>query len=175
MLPLAAPQSERLPVQTYAFHQPQQPATLGAGLIDTTVTATGNLSLQLTTDRHAANVGQPVNFHIHVDYSGDNPISGARLIADFPWVGRATAQFCATQSAANCTLDTRSNSVSAQFDIQPGGSIDITGQLRVSDGSDPGKLSAIVIGPIGLNEQDPSDNAAQTIVNQSLFADGFGG
>ena len=172
-VPLAAPQNEWLPVETFGVHPPQQPATLGAASIDTHVTSTGNLSVHLATDKSVAGIGAPVNFHLHVDYSGDNPIAGARLVADFPWTGHATSQTCTTQSASNCALDTRSDSVMARFDLQPGGSIDITGQLLTSDGTDGGRLSAVVIGPVGLNEQDPSDNAAQVIVNQSLFANGF--
>jgi hypothetical protein len=57
--------------------------------------------------------------------------------------------------------------------MQPGGRIDLTGQIRDTGGNDPAVLAAIVAGPVGLNELNTLDNGVRTQVNQSLFANGF--
>jgi len=170
MIPQTAPVGERALMETHR-HSAPQPDTLGAALVDTTVTANGNLSLQFSAD-HVATPGRSVAFILHVAYRGDAAISGVRLLADFPWLGHAQYA-CDTHSASNCVLDGRTGSVVATFDIEPGGSVDVSGLFLASAASDPATLSAVVAGPIGLNELDPTDNAALALVNQSIFNDGF--
>jgi outer membrane protein assembly factor BamB len=169
---LSAPENNRMLAETYR-NQPPVPEMTGVGLIDTTITANGNLSVQFTTSRAKASPGQHVGFHLTANYSGDAPISGARLIADFPWTGHAQGVICGTTGASNCVLDPRSDTLVATFDIQSGGRIDITGWIRDTDVPEPAQLSAIVVGPIGLNELATADNAVRATVNQSLFFDGF--
>jgi hypothetical protein len=169
---LAAPENNRLLAETF-HNQPPAPYTTGVALLDTTITANGNLSVQFTTSRAKASPGQQVGFHLMVNYSGDAPVSGARLIADFPWTGHAQGVICGTTGASNCVLDPRSDTIVATFDIQPGGRVDITGWIHDTDVADPAQLSAIVVGPIGLNELVTADNAARATVDQSLFFDGF--
>jgi PQQ-like domain len=170
--PLAAPENNQLLGATFTI-EPPQPITTGADLIDTTITANGDLDVQFATDQASASTGQMVGFDLSVTYSGDAPISGATLIADFPWVGRAANLVCTTQSASNCAIDPRASTVLATFDILPGGRIDVTGQMRDTGGSDPAILGAIVSGPIGLNELNTLNNSVRASVNQSLFANGF--
>ena len=62
--------------------------------------------------------------------------------------------------------------LTATFDVQSGGSVDISGQLRVGVSSNP-QLHALVAGPIGLNELDTSDNGMSVLIDQSIFKDGF--
>lgn len=169
---LAAPENNRLPAVTY-INNPPAPFVSGNALVDSTITANGNLSIQIIMDHTYVRVGDLLSFHLIANYSGDAPISGTRLVADFPWTGFATGLSCATQSASNCQLDTRASSVVANFDIQPGGHVDINGSIRVTSTSSVARLRALVAGPIGLNELDANDNAYSAVVDQSLFADGF--
>jgi hypothetical protein len=171
-IPLAAPEANSMMAVSYN-NDPTAPETSGDSLIDTTITANGNLSIQFITDRASAAPGQLVAFQLTAMYSGDAPIAGAKLIADFPWVGHAVGLTCVTQSASNCVIDVRADTIVATFDMQPGGSIELTGQIRDTGGNDPAVLAAIVAGPMGLNELNTLDNSVRTNVNQSLFANGF--
>ena len=171
-LPLAAPEDDRLLATVYS-NAPPAPTTSGTALIDTTIRANGDLSLAFSADRNWAKPGDAVAFHLTVDYSGDAPISGARLIADFPWLGKASRVVCSTHSASNCVLDQRAGTLLASFDMQPGGRIDVTGSIVAVGGGSTAPLSGLVVGPTALNELNPTNNSSWVTVESSIFRDGF--
>jgi PQQ-like domain len=170
--PLAAPENNQLLGISFT-NNPPQPVTTGIVLDDTTISANGDLAVQFATDQASASTGQMVGFDLSVTYTGDAPIAGAKLIADFPWIGRAVNLVCATQAASNCEIDPRADTVVATFDMQSGGRIEVTGQFRDTGGNDPAILAAIVSGPSGLKELNTLNNGVRASVNQSLFANGF--
>lgn len=169
---LTAPEDDRLPVYTFDVGPPES-STPGMALIDTTVTATGNLSIHVTTDHAVAHPGDTVGFHIVAAYSGSAPIVGAHVIADLSGLGIPYGLTCATQAATNCALDSSLDQVTASFDIQPGGQIEISGQVSVSQAPGNLMLPAIVYGPTGLSEQDTLDNFATLSMTDEIFANGF--
>jgi outer membrane protein assembly factor BamB len=147
-----------------------QPTTSGVGLVDTSVTAHGNLAIRAELVG-STSIGASVSMHVRVTYSGDQPLHGVTVRATMPWQSGIGAAACATSAASNCVLDTSSGAVFATFDIQPGGSIDITGQLKVLAGSTDPTLTATTYGPLGLSEPDTLDNFTRAEVG--VFADGF--
>jgi len=171
--PLLAPDTNNRLLASTVSNNPPAPAASGVALIDTTIRANGDLSLTFNTDRGWATAGQPVAFHVTVNYSGDAPISGARVLVDFPWLGKATGVSCNTTSASNCVLDQRAATLLASFDMQPGGRIDLTGSIVALSGGSNVPLAALVVGPTALNELDPSNNSAWTTVEASIFRNGF--
>ncbi len=169
---LGAPENNRLPVQTSAMHAPA-PTTNGAALLDTSVTANGDLVLQATADKPTISAGQVLTFHFIATYTGDAPIAGAHLLADLPWPGHATALSCAVQGASNCVLDARSDTVRATFDMQPGGRVDVSGQIVATSGTGTPMLQGVVYGPTGLNEPNTINNFGYRFLNDIIFANGF--
>ncbi|MEO7324469.1 MAG: PQQ-binding-like beta-propeller repeat protein [Dokdonella sp.] len=167
--PLGAPLADRMLVSTLGSRS-STPATSGIALLDTSVSAHGNLAVALSLDHASVQAGETLGFHLTASYSGDVPLSAAHMFALVPWQGGVTSLNC---SGSNCVLDTRTGNVSATFDIAPGGSVDITGQVRVLDHSVYPGMYARTWGPLGLSEQDILDNFAQVTVTQSLFANGF--
>ncbi len=149
------------------------PTTSGNALLDTTVTANGDLSLQLTLDHSKVKAGDVVGFHFLATYSGDAPISGAHLRGYLPWAGGVSGVTCVAQKASSCVIDTRSGNIQASFDIQSGGKIAISGQVQVLAGSDTPAIEAFVYGPTGLMEQDTINNFAHTGLVESIFFSGF--
>lgn len=171
--PLAMPAANRLLAHTVATRLPS-PTTAGVALYDTSVTAHGNLALTLDADRTQVAADMPLAFHLHVTYAGDAPIAGARLVANLPWASGIAGATCAVQSGGDCTLDTRTGNVRATFDLAPGGTVDVSGSVRVldADGETPA-MTATTYGPTGLSESDTIDNFARVDLIQSLFVDGF--
>jgi len=170
--PLTAPENGRL-LATEFSNAPPAPNTTGLALIDTTIQANGDLSLTFTADRNGVKAGDVVGFHLRVNYSGDAAVTGARLIADFPWPGKASGVVCTTQSASNCSFDPRAGTLLATFDIQPGGQVDVTGSIVAIANASTAPFSAIVVGPTALNELNPVDNSSWATVEASIFRDGF--
>lgn len=169
---LSAPENNRLEVFTYASGPPES-STPGMALIDTAVTATGNLSIHVTANKAVANPGDIIGFHIVAAYAGSTPITGAHVIADLSGLGIPTGLACATQAASNCALDSSLGQVSATFDVQPGGQIDISGQVTVSQAMENLLLPALVYGPTGLSEQDTLDNFTTLSLTDEIFSNGF--
>ncbi|HEY6941716.1 hypothetical protein, partial [Dokdonella sp.] len=171
--PLAMPAPDRVLARTYAARLPL-PTTSGVALYDTSVTAHGNLAVALDTDRMQADVDSALAFHLHVAYAGDVPIAGARLVANLPWASGITGATCAVQSGGDCILDTRSGNLRATFDLAPGGTVDVSGSVRVLDAvTEKPAITATTYGPVGLSEADTIDNFARVDLAQSLFSDGF--
>ncbi len=162
--------ADRFLVQTYATRPPQT-ATTGVALLDLATAAHGDLAIEARLDRASAAIGDTVGFHLRATYTGDAATQGATLFAHMPWPSGVTAPACATSGAGNCVVDVDSGDVRATFDVAPGGSIEITGTVRVL--GDPARplLSAFVHGTGALGESDMRNNfaAAET----SLFVDGF--
>jgi outer membrane protein assembly factor BamB len=169
---ISAPEGNRLLAHTI-FAGPPSTSTPGIALIDTTLTATGNLSIHVTADHAVAHPADIVSFHVIASYNGSAPISGAHVIADLSGIGMPSGVTCATQSAANCALDTALGAVSATFDIQPGGQVDITGQVSASLAPGNLLLPALVYGPTGLSEQDTLDNFTTLSMTDEIFSNGF--
>lgn len=170
--PLLWTAANRLVVSTYSA-QPPLPTSMGTALFDTSVTAHGDLIAAVSIDRTQVMPGELVGFHLKATYTGDLPLTGAHMLGNLPWQSGITGLTCSTMSASNCAIDSRSGAINALFDISPGGSIDITGQIRVLDATDTETFTATTYGPIGLSEQDTLNNFARTTVTQSLFRDGF--
>ena len=169
---LSAPENDELKAFTFASGPPAS-STPGMALIDTTVTATGNLSIHVTADQAVAHPGDNIGFHLVAAYSGGAPIAGAHVIADLSGLGIPSGLTCATQGASNCALKSSLSQVTASFDIQPGGQIDISGQISVSQAPGYLLLPALVYGPTGLSEQDTLDNFAKLSMTDEIFANGF--
>ncbi|MEO5626682.1 MAG: hypothetical protein ABIQ70_11800, partial [Dokdonella sp.] len=98
---------------------------------------------------------------------------GARLHGSLPWPSGITAATCTTQAASNCAVTTLSGNLDARFDIQSGGSIDVSGDVQALDGGENASLDAMAYGPMGLSEQETLNNFASVSMTQSLFFDGF--
>jgi hypothetical protein len=169
---LSAPENHRLEVFTSASGPPIS-STPGMALLDTTVTTTGNLSIHVTSDHAVAHPADVISFHIVVSYDGSAPISGAHVIADMSGLGIPSGLACTTQAASNCTPSSSLGQLSASFDIQPGGQIDISGQVSVSLAPGNLLLPALVYGPTGLSEQDTLDNFATLSMTDEIFSNGF--
>lgn len=171
--PLAMPAPDRVLARTLAA-RPPLPTTSGVALYDTSVTAHGNLAVALDTDRTRVGTDMPLTFRLHVTYTGDAPIAGARLVANLPWASGITGATCAVQSGGDCALDMRTGNVRATFDLAPGGTVDVSGTVRVLDADrEKPAITATTYGPIGLAEADTLDNFARVDMVQSLFVDGF--
>jgi hypothetical protein len=171
--PLAMPAPDRILARTLAA-RPPLPTTSGVALFDTSVTARGNLAVALDTDRMRVGADMPLTFHLRVTYTGDAPIAGVRLVANLPWASGITGTTCVVQSGGACSLDTRTGNVRATFDLAPGGTVDVSGSVRVLDADrETPAITATTYGPIGLSESDTIDNFARVDLIQSLFVDGF--
>ena len=169
---MGAPENNQVLVQT-APYQAGMPDTTGNALINTAITANGDLALTATADQLAITAGQTVTFHFTVTYSGDAPISGAHLLADLPWPGTPANVTCTTQSASNCVLDTLSDVLGASFDMQPGGQVSISGQVVVASTSGTPMLQGVVYGPTSLNELNTTNNFGYLSLSDEIFANGF--
>lgn len=167
-----APENGRMLTYVSDYFPPSMTAE-GSAAIDTSITANGNLALNFTTDPIVPRTGDTVDFHLTANYTGDAPITGARMIADFPWLGRASDVNCATQNAGNCMLDQRATTLVVSFDVQPGGHVDVTGRIQDTGSSDSSVPMAIATGPIGLNESDTTDNSARANQSEVIFVSGF--
>ena len=152
------------------------PATSFDALLDTSVAALGDLLAQTTMNATHVRVGDNPTFHFVATYSGDAAVTGVQLYGSLPWSSDLSNVVCTASSAANCVLDTRSGNVHASFDIQPGGQVDISGQVTVreSEGFDVA-AQTIVYGPMSLSETNTQNNFSSAVVHQSLFYDGFDG
>lgn len=152
--------------------RPPLPSTEGVALLDTSIRARGDLAVVTTLDPAHVMPGATTRFHIKATYTGDQPLVGAILHGSVPWQSGITGLNCAAQ-ASTCTIGNTSGNVNASFDIQPGGSIEVSGDVTVLDSTTIPTLSAMVSGPIGLSEQDTRNNFTSAVVTQSLFFDGF--
>jgi outer membrane protein assembly factor BamB len=170
---LDAPSDGKLMIETL-MSQPPLPATYGHALLDTTVSAHGDLSVATSIDPPHFSMGDTVTIHLVATYTGDAPVTGVQLTGALPWATRMTAVSCTTQAAANCVVDTRADAIQASFDMQPGGQVEIVGTVRATPfRAEAPVANAVVYGPPGLAESDTANNFSATKVLQSLFFNGF--
>lgn len=148
------------------------PSTQGNAALDVTVQAHGDVAVTVSTSR-VTRAGALLDFHIVATYSGDAAASGVNVFAKMPWALDAASVVCSAQAANSCVVDVRSGNVRASANMQPGGQIDIHGQMRVLPGAEANALSALAYGAPGLVEHDMANNFATATIVESLFADGF--
>lgn len=172
--PISAPTSNRLLVEEQTAAPPAATPS-GNVLLDTTITAHGDLVATLDFDRDFARPGQAVAFHARMTYTGDAPIAGAQLNVYLPWPTGARDVVCS--GVDPCALDTRGGNVLATVDLAPGDVVDITGTVLATYERyvESVTAGAVAIGPVGLDESDTLNNIAQRAVSEGLFADGFDG
>ncbi|HET6545921.1 MAG TPA: PQQ-binding-like beta-propeller repeat protein [Rhodanobacteraceae bacterium] len=170
---LAPPENDRMLVSTY-LQQAPAPTTQGAALLDTTVSAHGNLSLTTVLDPSPLMPGDIAHFVVMAHYDGDLPLTGVHLVMRTPWVLTSPDLDCIGVGADNCEGDLYTGDLRATFDINPGATISVNADVPVLD-IDVAALviDALVYGPTGLSEDNAIDNFAETAIAQSLFHDGF--
>ncbi|MCB1738797.1 MAG: PQQ-binding-like beta-propeller repeat protein [Gammaproteobacteria bacterium] len=152
---------------------PPLPTTTGNVLVDTTISAHGDLVASLSLDDDHALAGGSLGFHLTVSYTGDQALTGAHLIASLPGHGSAGPLDCSMVSAANCVTDARFGGINASFDIQPGGSVTVIGELHDLNSTERDWIGVGTYGPTSLSEPDSLNNLARSAVIQSLFENGF--
>ncbi|WP_139225117.1 hypothetical protein [Dokdonella immobilis] len=76
-------------------------------------------------------------------------------------------------SAANCVTDARFGGINARFDIQPGGSVAISGGLHDLKSTKRDWIGVGAYRPANLSEPNTLNNLARTAVIQNLFGNGF--
>jgi len=170
---IAAPANNRLPIDSFVVDQPE-PATRANAILDTTVTATGDLSVEVHLATSNVMPGTVLPFHFVAKYTGDKALAGATLLGIVPWSTGLTNVNCTASGAGNCLVKVESGNVVAAFDVTPGGQIDVSGQVTVLPWPDtPYPFHAAVRGPIGLGESNTLNNFVSVAITQSLFRSGF--
>lgn len=172
---LSAPESGVLPVQILVS-EPPLPATYGDALLNVGIAAHGDLSTSAILDPPLVMPGDTATFHVFVNYAGDAPVVGVNLIVALPWASGTTQLSCNVAGASNCVIDSRADALRASFDIEPGGSVEVTGSVMVIDiGSRtyPPAIHAVVYGAPGLAEPETVSNFTSAAIKQSIFFNGF--
>ncbi|MGB0132411.1 PQQ-binding-like beta-propeller repeat protein [Dokdonella sp.] len=168
-----APVADRLLALNYTRQTPM-PATRGLALIDTTVTAHGNLSIAAILPDGPVASGHVVPFSVNVDYSGEALADSVQVALSLPWSGEISGLSCQAEEPGSCEFNNSNGDIRATFPISPNGMVSIQGEVQVLDGDDPAPaMIAVVQGPTALLESDSADNVAVVRVEQSLFDDGF--
>lgn len=170
--PLSIPAANRLLATTHTV-LPARPVAHGVALLDTAITASGNLSIDVGVNTDHVAPGDAVGFDVHVGYQGDNPIEDAGLLLRLPWGGGVRDVICETIGVASCTLDLRDGQINATVDLAPGGGVTVHGEIDVLAAGETLATTAMVTGPLGLAEIDTLDNFARIEILQSLFRSGF--
>lgn len=160
----------RFLVRTDMTRAPQTGAA-GVALLDLAATAHGDLAIEARLDPASAVIGDSIGFRLHVTYTGDAALQGATVFAHMPWASGVTTPACTTHVAGNCVVEVGSGDVRATFDISPGGSVDLSGRVRVLGYPARPLLSAYVHGSTALGESDMRNNFATA--ETSVFLDGF--
>ena len=170
--PLSLPAANRLLTTTHSF-LPSHPVAQGVALLDTTVVATGNLSIEAAVDSDRVGPGEVVGFEVKLRYLGDGPAEGTRLQLRLPWNGGVRNVVCTTIATTTCAIDLRNGQVDATVDTASGGGVDIRGEIDVLAAGETLALTAMATGALGLAELDTRDNFAEIPIRQSLFRNGF--
>ena len=175
---IGAPEGERLVLESTTT-EPSLPTVGGNVVLDTHVTASGDIATTLDVDRGYASTGETVTFHARLAYTGTSAIAGAHLAVYLPWGSGARNVVCAPTNAGACAVDTSGDSVRATMDLSPGATVDLTGEVLVlaADWWDTSAayLTAVSWGPLSLDEPDTRNNLAQRAVDRGIFGDGFDG
>jgi hypothetical protein len=171
---LFAPENNRMLLDERTTNAPDATPS-GSVMLDTTITAHGDLATTLDVPSHA-HAGQLLDFHARLVYAGDAPISAAHLNVYLPWASGARSVACTATNAGPCATDLASGNVRATIDLNPGAVVDVTGQvlvLALDNDRESAGVGAVAFGPVGLDEADTVNNLARAVVSQGLFADGF--
>ncbi len=167
------PRDERLLTTLYS-RQPPLPQTFGTALVDTTISAQGNLSVVASILPGPAMPGESIPFEVIGRYNGTAPLDRVRMEIVLPWGSAISALSCRTTGGTSCDLDMRDGDLHGEAAMQAGDVITIKGLVPVLDNAmENTALGAVIYGPTGLLEQDLTDNFASIAVAQSLFRDGF--
>lgn len=170
--PLSLPAANRLLTTTHSF-LPSHPVAQGVALLDTTVAATGNLSIEAAADSDRVSPGEVVGFEVNLRYQGDGTIQGTHLQLRLPWNGGVRNVVCTPIATTNCSLDLRNGQVNATVDSASGGGVDIRGEIDVLAASEILTVTAMATGPLDLAEPNTLDNFDEVPIRQSLFRTGF--
>ena len=154
---------------------PPAPTPNGNVMLDTTITAHGDLVATVDVDHAIAHPQQTIGFHARMTYTGDAPIAGAHLNVYLPWASGPHDAVCS--GGNGCTIDTKGGNVLATVDLAPGDVVDISGNVLVlyKRFAEAATVGALAIGPVGLSETDTLNNIAQCTVSEGIFANGFDG
>jgi len=173
---LGSPEGGRLLINSFAAHTPAATAS-GNALIDTTITAHGDLALTLSVDRSQIDATGLLGVSAHITYTGDAPVTGAHIGVHLPWGSGARNVTCSVSGASACTTETRAGNLLATVDLTPGAIVDLTAQvLPLAAGDTTPTVSGVVFGPPGLDEDDTLNNLAQAgTAPDEVFANGFDG
>lgn len=172
---IGAPENERLLLEATTLETPL-PTVGGNVVLDTHVTATGDLATSLDIGASDAYPNERLAFHAHLAYTGASALAGAHLNVYLPWGSGARNVVCAPTNASNCSIDTRGDSVRATVDLAPGAVVDLTGQVLVLEperGIETSNITAVSYGPLGLDEPDTRNNLAAQSVSYGIFRSGF--
>jgi hypothetical protein len=169
---------DRLLMNTIAVDSPA-PTAWGNALIDTTITAHGDIVLRVGVDYSAFDATGFVGINAHMTYTGDAPLAGAHVDIYVPWHSGVRDAACAVIAASNCTFeDEDDGNLRATVDLSPGAAVDLTARVRpvASDGA-ASMLTGVAYGPIGLDETNTLNNLAQksTARNDAILTNGFDG
>ena len=170
--PLSLPTVDRLLATTHRV-LPSQPVAHGVTLLDTSITASGNLSIDASLETNRMGPGDSIGFEVNVGYEGDAPVEGAALQLRLPWAGGVRDATCETFGAASCALDLSAGQVNATIDTAAGGGATVRGVVDVLVAEEALAVTAMVTGPVGLAEADTLDNFDRIEIRQSLFRNGF--
>lgn len=178
---LSAPEGNRLPIRS-EFNAPPAPISNGIVMLDTSVSATGNLALEATLPSGAGNPGEEVPFQFEIRYDGRTALNQVRLHAVLPLGGAPSGLKCTLRkeplcrgnrcwhpiqlprpapivTEIPCDIDTRDGDLHVAFPVGPREVITVEGALDVQDSAGPSPvLSGLIQGPTGLLEQDTRDN-----------------
>jgi len=163
---LAAPTHDLLPVVTSLWGAGASFAS-GAALLETTIAVRGDLALSVSATDNI----DDSTFRATVTYAGDAPAATVRLMLWHQGYFDADSLACSTVNASNCVATSHSGYVEATFDIQPGGSIKVSGSYPRSK-----MLSTLygsVHGAASLAEPSLGNNFSSAPVGDLLFRDGF--
>ena len=171
---LGPPQDGRLPVQVYERASPQL-GYYAIGMLDTQVSARGNISITATMDRGPVMPGEEVAFQVKVNYIGTAALDSVVVRIALPWSSGTSDLDCFSGTPGHlCSIEQNDGDLRGTFAMQPGGEIVVSGKVKALDSdSELQRLNAIVQGPVTLMEQESSDNTITLSVTQSLFRNGF--
>ena len=171
--PVAAPKNNRLLVDSHLVQQPM-PGTYASAVLDTTITAEGDLSVGIEADTPVVTSGALLTFHLQASYTGDQALNGVSLLGLLPWDSGLDDVACSGTGVSNCVIDIRSGDLRATFDMAANAQVDISGVVKViAWPNDTPRLRVMARGPVGLRESNTLNNFSITQLTQSLFRDGF--
>jgi len=171
--PVAAPKNNRLLVDSHFVQQPM-PGTYGSAVLDTTVTAEGDLSVGVEAETPVVTPGALLTFHLHASYTGNQPVDGVSLLGLLPWNSGLDDVACSGTGVSNCVTDIRSGNLRATFDVAANAQVEISGVVKVIPWpNDTPMLRVMARGPVGLRESNTLNNFSTMQLTQSLFRDGF--